>query len=544
MLGLARPDVGTQQGSPTMIRRILSRILLSLACTAAVPATASPAPTVVQVEAGRLQGAASNGVVAFKGIPFAAAPVGDLRWRPPQNVRPWSGVRPARAMGKDCLQGPIPGDPGLGTDLDEDCLFLNVWRPAEGPAKQLPVMVWIYGGGLVNGGTQPEIYQGDQFARRGVVFVSLNYRLGRFGFFAFPALSAEHPAEPKGNYAYMDQIAALTWVKRNIAAFGGDPENVTVFGESAGGFSVHTLIVSPLGRGLFQKAIVESGGGRDQLGAAPGLPAAEAIGMAFAKSQRIEGGDAAALAQLRALPAENVTGGLSMRTFMTMNPVTYSGPITDGRLVTGPISATFRAGRQARVGIITGATSADLGLNFAPTLDAVLAPFGEHHAAALAAYDPQGTGNLAEIRRKIGRDQMMLEPARFAAAAFAAQGLPAYEFRFDYVGDALKARSPNGAPHASEIPFVFDKYGPPYIAMVLPAHAGEASPRDLAVARMIQSYWLNFAKTGDPNGPGLAHWPRYSAARDELLLFNADGAAVGGPDPLKARMDLTATTQK
>ena len=534
-----------------MTKSTLPLVSLLFAVVAGAYAAAAPAPAVVKVDAGRLQGAATDGVLAFKGVPFAAAPVGDLRWRPPQPVKAWTGVRPAIQIGHDCLQGIVRGDPGVGTDLSEDCLFLNVWRPAQATTKKLPVMVWIYGGGLVNGGTQPAIYQGDNFAREGVVFVSVNYRLGRFGFFGFPALTAEHPDELKGNYGFMDQIAALKWVQRNIGAFGGDPTNVTVFGESAGGFSVHTLIASPLGKGLFQKAIVESGGGREQLGAAPrlsldapGLPSGETLGVAFAKSQGIEGTDAAALARLRALPADKVTGGLSMFTFMSMYPVTYSGPITDGKLIVEPPGAAYRAGRNARVALITGATGADLGLNASPTLDALLAPFGANRAAALAVYDPKGAGSVGAIRALVGRDQMMLEPARFAASAVAAQGLPAYDFRIDYVGEALKARSPNGAPHASEIPYVFDKYEAPYIAMVTPAHTGLPSALDKSVATTIHRYWLNFARTGDPNGPGLPAWPRYDAARDQLMLFRGDGVAAATPDPLKARMDLVAATQK
>ncbi|HEX7944022.1 MAG TPA: carboxylesterase family protein, partial [Phenylobacterium sp.] len=257
----------------------------------------------------------------------------------------------------------------------------------------------------------------------------------------------------------------------------------------------------------------------------------------------VEGADAAALAKLRALPADKVTGGLSMRTFMTLNPVTYSGPITDGKLIVEPPAAAYVAGRQNKVPAIFGANSADIGLNFAPTLDAVLAPFGAKRAEALAAYDPQGTQNLLAIRAKVGMDKMMLEPARFAAGAFAAKGAAAYEFRFDYVGTALQPFVKTGAPHASEIPYVFDTYGAPYIAMVSPKKAGEASPADLAMAKTIQGYWLNFAKTGDPNGPGLPAWPRYSAAKDEIMIFRGDGAAAAVADPWRARLDLAASTQ-
>jgi para-nitrobenzyl esterase len=526
-----------------MLKRVLPLAAALCAVLFASAVTAAPAPSLVRVETGQLQGAVSDGVVAFKGIPFAEQPVGDLRWRPPQNAKPWTGVRPALKNGHDCLQSEIKGDPGMGTDLGEDCLYLNVWRPAQASAGKLPVMVWIYGGGLVNGGTQPAIYQGDAFARQGVVFVSINYRLGRFGFFAHPALTAEHPDELKGNYAYMDQLAALRWVQRNIAAFGGDPKQVTLFGESAGGFSVHTLIASPLGKGLFQRAIVESGGGRTAEGAAPSVKAAEATGLAFAKAQGIEGTDAAALAKLRALPASAVTGNLNMYT-SNANAPTYAGPMTDGKLIVETPQAAYLGRRQAKVALITGANGADLGFNFSPTLDALMAPFGANKAKALAAYDPQGTGNLAQIRNKVGMDQLMEEPARFDAATFAAQGLPSYEFRFDYVGEALKARAPNGAPHASEIPFVFDKYGAPYIAMVAATHSGEASAKDEAVARTMHGYWLNFAKTGDPNGAGLPRWPRYSAAKDELMIFRRDGVAAATPDPLKARLDLVAATQK
>lgn len=525
-----------------MLKSILTWAALAMAAGLALPAAAAPAPTVVKIDTGQLQGAVGDGVLAFKGVPFAEQPVGDLRWRPPQPAKPWTGVRPALKNGHDCLQAEVRGDPGMGTDLGEDCLYLNVWRPAEASAKKLPVMVWIYGGGLVNGGTQPAIYQGDNFARQGVVFVSINYRLGRFGFFAHPALTAEHPDELKGNYAYMDQLAALRWVQRNIAAFGGDPKQVTLFGESAGGFSVHTLIASPMGKGLFQRAIVESGGGRTNEGAAPGVGAAEATGLAFAKAQGIEGRDAAALARLRALPAATVTGNLNMFT-AGANAATYPGPMTDGKLVLETPQAAYLGRRQAKVALMVGANGADLGFNTSPTLDALMAPFGADKAKALAAYDPEGSGNLGRIRNKVGMDQLMEEPARFAAAAFAAQGLPAYEFRFDYVGDALKARSPNGAPHASEIPYVFDKYEAPYIAMVSPTHAGQPSAADKAMATAIHSYWLNFAKTGNPNGAGLPPWPRYDAARDELMLFRGDGVVAATPDPLKTRLDLTAAIQ-
>lgn len=243
----------------------LSFFIFSCTSKVQVPASAAgqDAQPVIQTKSGKLRGANQDGIAVFKGIPFAAPPVGQFRWRPPQPVAAWQGVRDALEFGPDCAQAGWGGSPGTITKgSSEDCLYLNLWAPAKAKAK-LPVMVWIHGGGFVGGsGSSPETF-GDQFARQGVVLVTINYRLGRLGFFAHPALRQEHPEEPKGNYGYMDQIAALQWVQENIAAFGGDPKNVTVFGFSAGGVSVHSLMTIPAAKGLFHKAICQSSGGRD-----------------------------------------------------------------------------------------------------------------------------------------------------------------------------------------------------------------------------------------------------------------------------------------
>lgn len=520
------------------LRHFVSTVVTMAALIAGDAALAKAAPDVVRIDSGRVSGAVEEGVLSFKGIPFAAPPVGDLRWRAPQPVKPWTGVRTAVEYGHDCMQKPFPADAApLGTPPAEDCLVANVWRPVDSKPGKLPVMVWIYGGGFVNGGSSPAVYSGQAFAKRGVVLVSFNYRLGRFGFFGFPALTEEHPDEPKGNYGYMDQIAALKWVKRNIAAFGGDPNNVTIFGESAGGGSVHTLITSPAAKGLFHKAIVQSGGGRAPLMGErrlsqdlPGMPSAETIGVNFARAHGIEGTDAAALARLRALSAEQVTGSLNLIT-LGREP-TYAGPMMDGKIAVESPEKAYRSGRFAHVPMISGATSADLSMGTAANKEALFDSFGPVKAQAMAAFDPDGSASLSTVTQAVGRSRVMIEPARFAASAVAARGVPAYTYRFSYVARSRQEMFKSGAPHASEIPFVFDTVGVKYGAAL--------TPQDEAVARTANAYWVNFARTSDPNGPGLPYWPRHRAEKDQLLDFHADGAVAASPDPLKAQLDAVA----
>jgi para-nitrobenzyl esterase len=511
-------------------------LLCSLMSPAAI--SAGTAPAFVRVESGDVQGVVDDGVASFKGIPFAAPPVGELRWRPPQPAVKWAGVRAASDYGADCMQGRFGPPAGLGAPApSEDCLFLNVWRPATVPSTaKLPVMFWIHGGGFVFGSGSSPFESGAQLAKRGVVLVSINYRVGRFGFFAFPALSRERPDEPKGNYAYMDQIAALQWVKRNIGAFGGDPDNVTIFGFSAGGVSVHSLLASPMARGLFHKAIVQSGGSRDSVltarplredGVDPNYPvSAETIGINFARSMGIEGTDAAALAKLRALSADEIlraAGGPSHETT----------PILDGKLVTETAETAYKARRQPRVPLLLGSNSADTAGNRikATTKEQLFARFGRWSDRAKAAYDPDGASDPATLVTKANDDFGQAEPARFAANAFAANGSPVYLYRFSYVASAMREQMRAGAPHGGEIGYVFG---------TLAARPGTAlAPEDLAVSRLAQGYWVNFAKTGDPNGPGLPTWPRHDPAKDVILDFRPDGTAGAGPDPRKARLDVT-----
>lgn len=497
----------------------------------------------VQLDAGPVRGQLQDSVIFFKGMPYAKAPVGDLRWRPPQPVQPWTGVRDATQFGPDCAQEPFGGDAApLGVTPAEDCLYVNVWKPAAATAAPLPVMVWLHGGGFVNGGSSPAVYDGAAFARRGVVLVSLNYRLGRFGFFAHPALSAEAgDNDLVGNYGYMDQLAALQWVQRNIRAFGGDPANVTLFGESAGGASALALMTTPLAKGLFQKMIVESGGGRGPLlpmrelrTDRPGLPSAEAVGTAFAKNAGIDGDDAAALAQLRALPASRVVDGLNMGSMF--NPTYVTGPVRDGKIVIDAPDAIVRRGAQMKVPLMIGATSADLGMSGAKNKAELFDGFKGLAARAKAAYDPAGTGDFRALSSAIGADRTMVEPARLIARLVAAQGLPAYVFRFSYVAESVRMTGQGagqganeGAGHASELPFVFDT--------VRARYGDKTTQADLATADAAIGYWVAFAKRGDPNTAGLPQWQKTTRLGNQIVDFtNAGPKAV--VDPWQARLDV------
>jgi para-nitrobenzyl esterase len=484
--------------------RLTAVLALALAGTAVAQAAESD-PTLAETDAGPVRGVASDGVISFKGIPYAKPPVGALRWRAPQPVTPWQTVRDAAEFGPGCMQ----------TDdvaTSEDCLTLNVWRPAVS-SEPLPVMVWIYGGALVYGRTSQ--YPSDALAKQGVLIVSMNYRLGRFGFFAHPALAEEAPGEVRGNYGYMDQRAALQWVRRNIAAFGGDPGKVTIFGESAGGGSVMVHLTSPLSRGLFQQAIMQS----------PGLPAARAKVTPLTE-----------LKALRALPAETLVQGTSAPEEVTAlaagKPIIgVAGPIRDGTFLLEAPETAFANERQTMVPVMIGANDSDLGLGRAKSKDELFALFGADADQARKLYDPRGDEALDALKQQVFADKTMVEPARHLANEMARAGQPTWLYRFSYVAESQRATL-KGTLHGYEIPYTFN---------IPDALVGDkVTAADKAMGELASAYWVSFAKTGDPNGGDRPPWPRHEPAVNRVTNFTNSGVSTG-PDPLKNRLDLWQT---
>jgi len=459
--------------------------------------------TVLKIDSGRISGLAENGVIGFKGVPYAASPVGPLRWRPPQPHPGWAGVRRCDRQGPLAMQVYNSQDNGVGPlPMSEDCLTLNVWTPEVRSAPKLPVMVWIHGGGFVNGSATAALYDGANLAADGVVVVGVNYRLGRFGFFAHPLLTADQPDELKGNYALMDQIAALAWVQRNIEAFGGDPDNVTIFGESAGGMSVNRLMISPLARGLFHKAISQSGAGRD-----PTMPmdVAEAGGQAFMQTIAPDATDAAAL---RAIPAKAILDAGAPDVSQGW------GVILDGKLLTKGVIEAFEAGDEAAVPYLAGSNALEFPIPRKQFEGAFkrMARLADAERARLEAAYP----NPDEFRWHAISDLIFTEPARRLCALHAAHGEKAYLYRFSVLSAAVQ-KTLRGAPHASERQYVFRN---------LTASTWPTDQMDETASQVMSGYWLAFAHTGDPNGGGRPVWPSYEPKADTLLDFANDGPVL------------------
>ena len=491
---------------------LLATAVVVVSAVVAGAAASSSSFDRVKVDGGVLQGTVEDGLTIFRGIPYAAPPVGNLRWRAPQAAAKWDGVRAAKEYGRACMQtnAAIANLPAPS----EDCLFVNVWTPATRTNERLPVMVWIHGGGFTAGTPAEQLYHGEWLAKKGVVVVSVGYRLGVFGFLAHPELSAESDHRVSGNYGLLDTIAGLRWVQKNIAAFGGDPSKVTVFGESAGAIAVSQLCASPLAKGLFHAAISESGGsfGPVRAGGGPGenmrpLAVAEKEGAAFAKSL-----GASTLADLRNVPAERLQTSAQRQRGV-------SWPITDGWVIPDDQYRLYEAGRYNDVAVLIGYNS-DEGASFgAPASqsayrDSVHQRYGAFADRLLAAYPGGDSPSAKKTARDLTRDTTFgWHTWTWARLQNKTGKSKVFLYYFDehptYPSDSPRAGF--GAPHASELPYVFRQ--------LREHNRPPATPTDEAMSDMLRSYWTNFAKTGDPNGAGLPQWPAFTNASPQTLYI-------------------------
>ncbi len=516
-----------------MVNLLRSAVAALLLLALSLPARAGT----VRVEGGEVIGTGSpDGAVArYLGVPFAAAPVGGLRWRPPQPVVPWQGVLEATHFAPACPQ-PLP-PPGSFYQTEffrtserqsEDCLYLNVYTPAHAGTDRLPVMVWFYGGGFVQGSASLPSFDGNALARKGVVLVTLNYRLGPLGFLALPQLDAESPDHVSGNYGLLDMAAALRWVQANIAGFGGDPGNVTIFGQSAGALGVGAMMASPLARGLFRRAIVESDpmfGMNDPLQM---LPQAEQGGAKLAAT--LHGGT---VAELRMLPSTEFVRA------MGSNAVGFGlRPNVDGHVLPHDLPDMIATGQGNGEALLIG-TNLDEGTQLLPatTPDGLAAlarrRFGAQGDAVAELYAGTDAATAAAAQDRMQSDYLLAASAK-EALAFAARGKPSYVYRFTRPApgsDPVKV----GAFHSAELAYVFgtqDSIERPW------------QPRDRELAEQVQGYWTKFAKTGDPNGEGLPAWPRFDAPGEAVMELGDVARPTGVLDPRrKALFDAYLSTR-
>jgi para-nitrobenzyl esterase len=486
-----------------------------LLLSALLPLAAHAQVQNADVTGGTVRGVVANGIASFKGIPFAAPPLGSNRWRSPQAVVPWTGVKSADTMAPACMQNTaLAAQLGAPKEVSEDCLYLNLWTPAKTAHDKLPVMVWIYGGAFVIGGTNWPVYDGTRLAEKGVVLVSVAYRVGAFGFLAHPELSKES-GTGSGNYGLEDQIAGLRWVRDNIAKFGGDPRRVTIFGESAGGLSVSMLAASPPARGLFQRAISESGGSlgpprTTSIGqGVPTLQVAEQAGETFLASLGVNDIKAA-----RELPAEKILSAAEK--------IRGGGfwPTLDGHVIVGDEYELYKAGRFNNTPVLIG-TNSDEGALFVPPKVTTTAyetqirnTYGEKADLILAA-NPHATDEEAHRAAKNDFRDSVFAWSTWRWASLQSQHKGSGKV-YLYYFDRRIPSAPDGASHGTEIPFVFGN---------LKNNFTPASDGDEPLSELMSSYWVNFAKAGDPNGPGLPPWPPFSDARPKVMHFDATPSA-------------------
>jgi para-nitrobenzyl esterase len=495
----------------------------------------------IKLDAGSLGNSteSSPGIRAFKGIPFAAPPVGALRWREPQPVAKWNGVRDASKFGNVCIQpdGAARGPRGLNIAVgpgspaqSEDCLYLNVWTGARAATERRPVMVYFFGGAFTEGAGSIPLYDGDALAKKGAVVVTMNYRLGPFGFFVHPALTAESPHKASGNYGLADMVASLKWVQSNIAAFGGDPSNVTVFGQSAGAMAIGSLVSSPETKGMFQRAIGQSGSWMG-LGPSPAMNTrarAEEAGKGLADAAGVTTAE-----QLRAMPAADVTAKLR----------SGSGMIVDGWIIPQDPSDVFAAGKQNAVDVLVGSNRDDL--SFGPPRTTTPEQFEQGAAMRWGALAdqylklyPHATDAEATKSQADSANDGAFWHMRLFADNQKKLGKQAWLFFFAQNPPAPSGQPPFPAAHASELPYVFNNLGkaPLFPDPSDPALAAASAP-DKKVADQMSSYWVNFARSGNPNGSGLPMWQEHKVGdSDRAIILDADPSSE--KLPAKARLEL------
>ncbi|MFI0430980.1 carboxylesterase/lipase family protein [Mariniflexile sp. HMF6888] len=492
---------------------VLILSLISIGCNNSKTLT-----TQVQVQQGIVEGAVEDGLIVFKGIPFAQPPAGDLRWRAPQPAKKWEGILKTNEFAPGPMQG---GTPPSGKS--EDCLYLNIWTPAKTTNDKTPVLVWIYGGGFGAGATSETTYNGKNLAKKGVILVSIAYRVGQLGFMAHPELSAENPENTSGNYGLLDMIAGLQWVKDNIAAFGGDPNKVTIFGESAGGIAVSMLSASPLAKGLFNGAISESGGsfGPPRPTTYPGenmktLKVAENEGLAYMESAGVS-----SIAELRAIEAEKLPGGRGW-------------PIIDGHVILDDQYKLYEAGIYNDTPILVGYNS-DEGASFTRTQDPkefisnVEMRFGPYADSLLKVY-PVDSTSVPKTARDLSRDAAFgWQTWAWAKLQAKAGKSKVFYYYFDQHPD-YPEDSPRygfGSPHGQEVSYVFKN---------LDASNPQITKTDLEISDLMSTYWTNFAKYGDPNGKDVPNWPVFSNSNPEVMYFNK--TAYTGPVPSAKSLEV------
>ena len=482
-------------------------------------ASGSGLQTIVKIDSGLVAGSGTT-VRSYKGIPYAAPPTGDLRWKPPQPVKPWSVVRAAKTFPNNCPQMTfVPGP------QSEDCLGLNVWTPSRSSSDKLPVMIWIHGGGFFFGSSAQTVFDGEALAAQGVVVVSINYRLGIFGFLAHPALSKESPQGVSGNYSLLDMIAALRWVNRNIAAFGGDPGNVTIFGQSAGGTAVCLLLVAPEAKGLFQRAVSESA-------AWINTPLSRLREPSFGHKAAEEVGESLG-PDIAALRAKNTAEIMKLGGGPMTDP---EMPIIDGVVLPDDPGQLFASGKFHNVSLIAGTTLDEATLFITPVKDqATLRSLaGEMLGAGvdtvLKAYGAASDAEAREVAAQVTGDWIFLQGARVVLRATSKTNPQLFQYRFTHV-NGVGRRNRLGAYHSSEIAYVFatlpdSEFGmAPSMFGNFSVAADSYNDQDEQLSQAMSAAWVRFAKTGDPNGPGLPKWPSFR--QEEAYLEFGDHIVLG-----------------